>query len=90
MKNLEMKKVYGKMVLKNVTDNQLQQQSAVCDDLLQQINENDDCLITIINDDESKVFQNDPEIKQLIMQWRSSGSTCPKKVQISKSNSEQC
>jgi hypothetical protein len=59
MKNLAMKKVYGKMVLKNITDNQLQHQSAACDDLLQQINENDDWLITIINDDESQFFQND-------------------------------
>ena len=69
------------MVPKLLLDDQEVRRMQVCEDTLQNI-ENDPKLLTkVITGDETWVFEYDPETKRQSKQWLSPGSSSPKKAQ---------
>ena len=68
---LGMRKVCAKMVPRLLTEEQKAQRLNACRDILQQIEADEKLLENVITEDESWVFQYDPETKQQSRQWKS-------------------
>ena len=69
--NLEMRKVYAKMVPKLLTEDQKQQRVTVCQDIIERLEDDPDLLKRVITGDESWIFEYDPETKRQSRQWKS-------------------
>jgi len=69
--HLEMRKVCAKMVPKELTEEQTQRRVTICQDLLER---QDDILGRVITDDETWVYQYDPETKWQSAQWTTANS----------------
>ena len=80
--DLDMRKVCGKMVPKELTVEQKQRRVTICQDLLER---QDDILGHVITGDETWVYQCDPETKRQSAQWKTAHSPRPKKFCQSKS-----
>jgi len=73
--DLDTRKVCAKMVPKELTEEQKQRRVTICQDLLER---QDDILGRVIIDDETWVYQYDPEKKRQIAQWKTANSLRPK------------
>jgi len=80
--DLDMRKVCAKMFPKELTEEQKQRRVIICQDLLER---QDDILGRVITDDETWVYQYDPETKRQSAQWKTANSPRPKKFRQSKS-----
>jgi len=69
--DLDMRKVYAKMVPKKLTEEQKQRRVTIYQELLER---QDDILGHVITGDETWVYQYDPETKQQSAQWKSANS----------------
>ena len=67
---LNMRKVFAKMVPKLLSDEQQEHHKELCLDLLQCIENEPDFLNLIITCDETWEFRYDPETKRQSMQWK--------------------
>ena len=83
--DLGMRKVCAKMVPKLLSNDQKDQRLVVCEDILQNLEEDPEMLKRVITGDESWIFQYDPETKRQSLQWKCPGSPRPKKAKMSKS-----
>jgi len=63
----DMRKVCAKMVPKKLTEEQKRRRVTICQDLLER---QDDILCHVITDDETWVYQYDPEMKRQSAQWK--------------------
>jgi len=75
--DLHMRKVWAKMVPKELTEEQKQRRVTICQDLLER---QDDILGRVIIGDETWVYQYDPETKRQSAQWKTANSSRPKKI----------
>ena len=82
---LRMQKICAKMVPKLLSDDQKAQRMQVCEDTLQNIENDPELLTKVITGDETWVFEYDPETKRQSKQWLSPGSPRPKKAHQSRS-----
>ena len=82
---LGMRKIWAKMVPRNLTQQQRGARVSVCAELLEQVEADPELLERVITGDESWFSQYDPETKSQSLEWRSKGSPRPKKARISKS-----
>ena len=73
--DLDMQKVYAKMVPKELTKEQKQRRVTIFQDLLER---EDDISGRVITGDETWVYQYDPEMKQQSAQWKTVNSPRPK------------
>jgi len=73
--DLDMRKVCAKMVPKELTEEQKQRRVTICQDLLER---QDYILGCVITDDETWVYQYDPETKWKSAQWKTANSPRPK------------
>jgi len=80
--DLDMRKVYAKLVPNEVNEEQKQRRVTICQDLLER---QDDILGCVITGDETWVYQYDPETKWQSAQWKTANSPRPKKFRQSKS-----
>jgi len=80
--DLDMRKVFAKMVPKELTEEQKQRKVTICQDLLER---QDNILGHVIIGDETWVYQYDPEMKRQSAQWKTANSPRPKKFRQSKS-----
>ena len=80
--DLDMRKVCAKMVPKELTEEQKQRRVTIFQDLLER---QDDILGRVTTDDETCVYQYDPETKRQSAQWKTANSPRPKKFRRSKS-----
>ena len=62
--NLEMRKVCAKMVPKLLSEDQKQQRLAVCQDIIEHLEDDPDLLRRVNTGDESWIFEYDPETKR--------------------------
>jgi len=85
--DLDMRKVFAKMIPKKLTEEQKQRRVTICQDLLER---QDDIFGRVITGDETWVYQYDPETKQQNAQWKTANSTRPKKFHQSKSGVKKC
>jgi len=69
--DLDMQKVYAKMVPKELTKEQKQRRVTIFQDLLER---EDDISGRVITGDETWVYQYDPEMKQQSAQWKTANS----------------
>jgi len=69
--DLDMRKVCAKMVPKELTEERKQRRVTICQDLLER---QDDILGRVITDDETWVYQYDPETKWQSAQWKTANS----------------
>ena len=83
--DLEMRKVYAKMVPKLLNDHQKMWCMLVCQDILENLDTNPDFLKKVITGDKTWVFVYDPETKRQSLNWKSPQSPQIKKVRQSKS-----
>lgn len=83
--DLSMRKVCAKMVPKNLTIEQKDNQKNMCLDLLDRIENDPNFLSRVITGDESWIFEYDPETKRQSREWHTDKSPRPKKVKMSKS-----
>ena len=77
-----MRKVCAKMVLTELTEEQKQRRVTICQNLLDR---QDDILDRVFTDDETWVYQYDPETKRQNAQWKTANFPRPKKFRQSKS-----
>jgi orotate phosphoribosyltransferase-like protein len=61
--NLKMKKVYAKMVPKNLSKDQKLNREKMCQNVLEKTEEDPDFLNSVVTCDETWLFQYDPETK---------------------------
>ena len=80
-----MQKMCAKMVPKILSEDQKQNRVKYCEDIPEKIKDDSDILRQIITEDETWVFQYDPETKRQSMQWKTAKSPRPKKAHLSKS-----
>ena len=85
--DLDMRKVCAKMVPKELTVDQKQRRVTVCPDLLER---QDDILGRVITDNETSVYQYDPETKRQNAQWKTANSPRPKCFFSPNHESKQC
>jgi len=79
---LDIRKVCAKMVLKELTEEQKQRRVKICQDLLER---QEDILGRVITDDETWVYQYDPETQRQSAQWKTANSPQPKMFRQPKS-----
>jgi hypothetical protein len=82
---LNMRKVCAKMVPKNLTQEQKDNQKNICSDTMERITEQLDVLENVITYDETWIFQYDPETKGQSMHWKIPTSPRMKKARMNKS-----
>ncbi|KAL4091658.1 hypothetical protein QTP88_026315 [Uroleucon formosanum] len=85
VENLNIKKVYAKMVPKNLTIDQKFNRKEICSDTLKIIKDDPSFINNIITCDETWIFTYDPETKRQSMHWRTPTSPRMKKARMSKS-----
>ncbi|GFT47338.1 mariner Mos1 transposase [Trichonephila clavipes] len=83
--NLNMQKVFAKMVPKILTFEQQATRKNVCTDILDAIKNDPNLLEKVITCDESWFFTYDPETKRQSMHWKTPTSPRAKKARMSKS-----
>ena len=88
IEDLGMCKICAKMVPKLLSDNQKERRVLVCKDILECLETEPNLLDKVITGDESWIFEYDPETKRQSLQWKSAGSSRPKKAKMSKSKME--
>jgi hypothetical protein len=81
-----MRKVYAKMVPKNLTQEQKDNQKNICSDIMERITEQLDVLENVITCDETWIFQYDLETKRQLMLWKTPTSRRMKKARMSTLN----
>jgi len=82
---LAMRKLCAKIVPKNLTIKQKDNQKDMCLHLLERIQCDRNFLKNMITSDETWIFEYDPETKRQNKEWHTSASPCPKKARRSKS-----
>ena len=85
--DLHMRKVWAKMVPKELTEEQKQRRVTICQELLER---QDDILGRVFTGDETWVYQHDPETKQQSAQWKTANSPWPKNSASPNQESKQC
>nr|QXJ78552.1 putative DD34D transposase [Schlechtendalia chinensis] len=85
MNNLQMQKVWVKLVPKVLTDNQRSRRLETCQELWNLYESDPHFLDNVITDDESWVFKYDPETKRQSVEWHTLGSPRIMKARMSKS-----
>ncbi|KAL4104600.1 hypothetical protein QTP88_019894 [Uroleucon formosanum] len=83
--DLEMRKIYAKMVLKILSQDQKDNRRDRCLDILEHIENDPSFLERVITGDESWIFEYDPETKRQSQEWHTSASPRQKKGRLSKS-----
>jgi predicted transcriptional regulator len=83
--NLKMKKACAKMVLKNFREDQKLNREEMCQNVLEETEEDPDFLNSVVTCDETWFFQYDPETKRQSVQWKTTHCPRPKKARMSKS-----
>jgi len=83
--DLVMRKVWAKMVPKNLTTKQKANRRDVCLDLLDRLEREPEFYSRDITGDESRILGYDPETKRQSREWHTANSPRPKKVRMSKS-----
>jgi len=84
--DLDMCKFSAKWVLKCLNDDQKRQQCQSSEQLSEFFRRDpNDFLSRLVTTDETWLFHYDPDTKQQLMEWRHSGSSCPKKFRVQKS-----
>jgi hypothetical protein len=73
------------MVPKNLSEDQKLNRQEMCQNVLEETEEDPDFLNSVVTCDETWLFQYDPETKQQSMQWKTTHSPRPKKARMSKS-----
>ena len=83
--DLDMRKMCTKTVPKELTEGQKQRRVTICQDPLER---QDDILSRVITDDETWIYQYDPEMKRQSAQWKTANFPRPKipSVQIKSQN----
>ena len=81
---LGMRKICAKIVPKNLTNKQKENQRNVCLDLLECIKNDENFFKHVITGNESWIFEYDPKTKRQSLEWHTSNSPHPKKARISK------
>ena len=82
---LDKRKVCAKMVPKNLMTEQKANQRAVCLDLLDRLEREQEFFSCVITCDESWILEYDPETKRQSREWDTANSPRPKKARMSKS-----
>ena len=85
--DLGMRKICAKMIPKLLDDNQ-EWRVEVCQDILEHLQTEPDLLQRVITDDESWIFDYDPETKRQSLQWKCPSSPKPKKARQSRSQNQ--
>ena len=80
-----MQKICAKLVPKNLTNKQKENQRNVCLDILERIENDENFFEYVITGDESWIFKYDPKTKQQSSEWHVSNSLHLNKARISKS-----
>ena len=84
--DLDMQKLSAKWVPKCLNADQKRQRCQSSEELLEFFQRNPtDFLSRLLIMDETRLYTYDPETKQQSMEWRHSGSPCPKKFRVQKS-----
>ncbi|UYV82421.1 hypothetical protein LAZ67_21002026 [Cordylochernes scorpioides] len=83
--DLQMRKVCAKLVPKVLTQDQKELRVLRCQELLDLIQNEPDFLNSVVNGDESWMFEYDPESKRQSWAWHTKSSPRPKKARMSKS-----
>ena len=78
-KHLGMRKICAKMVPMLLNEEQKKRRVQVCHDILKERETEPNLLGRVITDDESWIFEYDPETKRQSLQWKSPTSPRPKK-----------
>jgi len=78
--DLNMHRVAAKFVPRLLTPEQKEHRVAICQELRQRYVDDPSFMSRVITGDESWVYGYDPETKQQSSQWKSPGSTKPKKA----------
>ncbi len=84
IKDFRIKKHYATMVPKNFLEEQKLHRMSVAEDYLQQVENDPTLLDRVIMDNESSLFQYDPETKRQSQQWLTPNGPRPKKACTSK------
>ncbi|XP_067930695.1 protein GVQW3-like [Watersipora subatra] len=85
-KDLDMRRISAKMVPKLLTDDQKEKRVGCCIELKDALAQDPDFLSKVLTGDERWVYGYDPETKSQSSQWKSPGSSRPKKARMSHSN----
>jgi len=83
--DLDMRKVWAKMIPKNLTTEQKANRSDVCLDLLDRLEMEPEFFSRVITGDESWILEYDPETKPQSREWHTAKSLRPKKARMNKS-----
>jgi len=83
--DLNMHRVAAKFVPRLLTLKQKEHHVAICQELCQHAVDDPSFMSRVINGDQSWVYGYDPETKQQSSQWKSPGSSRPKKARQSRS-----
>ena len=83
--DLDMRKVFAKMVPKNLTTEQKNNRRDVCLDLLDRLENEPEFFSRVITGDASWILEYDPETKRQSREWHTAKSPHPKKARMSKS-----
>jgi len=82
---LAMRKLCAKIVPKNLTIEQKDNQKDMCFHVVERIQSDRNFLKNVITGVETWIFEYDPETKRQSKEWHTSASLCPKKVRMIKS-----
>jgi hypothetical protein len=77
--NLKIKKVCARMVPKNLSEDQKLNREEMCQNVLENTEEDPNFLNSVVTCDETWLCQYDPETKRQSMQWKTTHSPRPKK-----------
>jgi len=84
--NLQMRRVSAKFDPRLLTGEQMENRVSVCTELKDRLDADPHFMAKIITEDETWVYGYDPETRNQSSQWKTSGSSRPKKARQSKSN----
>jgi hypothetical protein len=84
--DLNMRRISAKLVPRLLTEEEKQRRVLVCQELLDEVRNDQNFLSRVITGDETWVYCYDPETKQQPSQWKSSSSPRPKKARQVRSN----
>jgi len=83
-KELGVRKMCAQTVTRYLTEQQRGERLSVCADLLEQVEGNPELMDRVIIGEESWLIQYNPQTKHQSLEWRSEGSSRPKKARMSK------
>jgi len=82
--HLHMRKIWAKLVTKNLSVGQKANRLEICQDLLGRLEIEPHFFDKIVTGEESWVFAYDPETKRQSEEWHTKSSPCPKKAHMSR------